>query len=217
MEIQSLTDRLFRLRASAIHDVLRQSGYQNFVLPHAIKPISTGQKLAGPIFTIEGEITTSHSAHETLIEWTSLLSTIPNNVVAVCQPNTHEVALMGELSAETLKKRGILGYLVDGGCRDISIISELDFPVFHSFKTPKDIVGRWVPTKLGSPVMIGDCIIKRDDFLLADQDGSVVIPQEAVEETINKAELVMSSENAVRKAIMSGIDPKEAYLKYGKF
>jgi hypothetical protein len=44
-----------------------------------------------------------------------------------------------------------------------------------------------------------------------------VIPQEAVEETINKAELVMSSENAVRKAIMSGIDPKEAYLKYGKF
>jgi regulator of RNase E activity RraA len=65
--------------------------------------------------------------------------------------------------------------------------------------------------------MIGDCIIKRDDFLLADQDGSVVIPQEAVEETINKAELVMSSENAVRKAIMSGIDPKEAYLKYGKF
>jgi hypothetical protein len=27
----------------------------------------------------------------------------------------------------------------------------------------------------------------------------------------------MSTENAVRKAIMAGMDPKEAYLKFGKF
>ncbi|MDC1312113.1 RraA family protein [Burkholderiales bacterium] len=217
METQTLTRRLSQLHASAVHDVLRQIGCKDFVLPTTIKPLESRQKLAGKIYTIEGEITTSHTPHETLIEWTSLLSKIPKNYVAVCQPNTSEVALMGELSAETLQKRGIIGYLVDGGCRDVSIIKGLNFNVFCSFNTPKDVVGRWIPTKLGAPIIIGDCTIRKDDYLLADLDGAVVIPHEHAEETITQAELVMTTENAVRKAIMDGIDPKEAYLKFGKF
>ena len=217
MESRTLTHRLSQLHASAIHDVLRQIGCKDFVLPNTIKPLNPKHKLAGQIFTIEGEITTSHTPHETLIEWTSLLSSIPENHVAVCQPNTKEVALMGELSAETLQKRGVIGYLVDGGCRDVSIIKELNFSVFCSFNTPKDVVGRWIPTKLGAPIIIGDCKIRKEDYLLADLDGAVVIPHERAEETITQAELVMNTENAVRKAIMAGMDPKEAYLKFGKF
>ena len=124
---------------------------------------------------------------------------------------------MGELSAETLQKRGVIGYLVDGGCRDVSIIKELNFSVFCSFNTPKDVVGRWTPTKLGAPIIIGNCTIRKDDYLLADLDGAVVIPHERAEETITQAELVMNTESGVRKAIMAGVDPKEAYLKFGKF
>lgn len=214
---QTLTDRLSQLHASAVHDVLCQIGCDDFVLPNTIKPIESSQKLAGKIFTIEGEITTSHTPHDTLIKWTSLLSSIPQDYVGVCQPNTTEVALMGELSAETLQKRGVIGYLVDGGCRDVSIIKELNFSVFCSFNTPKDVVGRWIPTNLGAPIIIGNCTIRKDDYLLADLDGAVVIPHERAEETITQAELVMNTESAVRKAIMAGVDPKEAYLKFGKF
>lgn len=217
MEIQTLTGRLSRLHTSAVHDVLRQLGCDNFVLPSTIKPLNKQHKLAGPIFTIEGQITGSHTPHETLIEWTSLLSSIPQNYVAVCQPHTSEVALMGELSAETLQKRGVIGYLVDGGCRDVAIINALDFPVFYSFNTPKDVVGRWIPTKLGTPIIIGDCLIQKEDYILADVDGAIVIPNKHLEETINQAELVLRTESAVRKAIMTGMDPKEAYLKFGKF
>jgi regulator of RNase E activity RraA len=36
---------------------------------------------------------------------------------------------MGELSAETLKLRGIKGYVVDGGCRDTAFIRRIGFPV----------------------------------------------------------------------------------------
>ena len=217
METRTLRNRLSQLHASAVHDVLSQFGCENFVLPPTIRPLNKQQKLAGPIFTIEGLLTTSHTPHETLIEWTSLLSSIPPNYVAVCQPNTNEVALMGELSAETLQKRGVIGYLVDGGCRDVSIINGLNFPVFHYFTTPKDIVGRWIPTKLGGPIVIGDCLIQKEDYILADLDGAVVIPNKHLEATITQAELILNTENAVREAIMAGVDPKEAYLKFGKF
>ena len=53
---------------------------------------------------------------------------------------------MGELSAETLQRRGVRGYIVDGGCRDIDFILKMGFPVFARFFTPSDIVARWMPT-----------------------------------------------------------------------
>lgn len=67
------------------------------------------------------------------------------------------------------------------------------------------------------PIIIGDCLIQKEDYILADVDGAIVIPNKHLEETINQAELVLRTESAVRKAIMTGMDPKEAYLKFGKF
>jgi hypothetical protein len=37
------------------------------------------------------------------------------------------------------------------------------------------------------------------------------------EETVRNTEDVMKTENRVRTAILSGMDPQEAYLKFGKF
>jgi len=212
-----LNQRLSKLYSSAVHDVLRDQGFTNFVLPVSIKPLHSSFKLFGPIFTIEGQLTKEHSDHETLIEWTKLLSSIPANHVGVCQPHNKDIALMGELSAETLKKRNVSGYLVDGGCRDVSKIESLRFPVFCSFNSPKDVVGRWIPKKLGESITIGDCHITTGDYILADSDGAVIIPKTHVVDVINRAETVLSTENAVRSAIMAGMDPAEAYLKHGKF
>ena len=43
---------------------------------------------------------------------------------------------MGELSAQTLAARGVLGYVVDGGSRDTDLVLAQGFPVFCSFLTP---------------------------------------------------------------------------------
>ena len=124
---------------------------------------------------------------------------------------------MGELSAETLNFRGVRGYVVDGGCRDTDFILELGFPVFCSFTTPKDIVGRWVPDRFGEPLTIGEVTIRSGDYLLADRDGVVIIPGSMVNEVVSKTEEVLQTENTVRTAILAGMDPQEAYLKFGKF
>jgi regulator of RNase E activity RraA len=124
---------------------------------------------------------------------------------------------MGELSAETLKNKGVLGYVVDGGCRDTDFILKIGFPVFFSFYTPSDIVGRWIPDRFGEPITIGDVTICNGDYLLGDRDGVVVIPREVVADAITRTEQVVQTENKVRTAILDGMDPVEAYLKYGKF
>jgi regulator of RNase E activity RraA len=213
----SLAERLEACYAAAVHDVLRSMGHVNCVLPSAIRPLDPGTKLAGEIFTVSGHVDATRDAHDTLLQWTGLLSKAPTGKVLVCQPNTHAIALMGELSAETLHFRGVRGYVVDGGCRDTQFILELGFPVFCSFTTPKDIVGRWVPDRFGEPVTIGEVTISSGDWLLADRDGIVVIPGAIAEDVAAKTEAVLQTENKVRTAILSGMDPQQAYLKFGKF
>ena len=214
-----LTERLLKLYASAVHDVLRAMGHHAVVLPREIRPLDPTLKLAGPVWTCSGRLDQTKTRHDSLLGWTTLLSRAPAAHVVVCQPHNDVIALMGELSAETLKNKGVLGYVVDGGCRDTDFILELGFPVFHSFFTPSDVVGRWVPDveRFGQPVTLGAVTVCTGDYLIGDRDGVVVIPRDIAEEVVSRTEEVASTENQVRNAIRGGMDPVDAYLQHGKF
>ena len=213
----SLTERLAQCYTGAVHDVLRMMGHDNIVLPSTIKAIAPGTKLAGPAWTVSGHIDRTKSRDETLLGWCTLLANAPAAHVIVCQPHNHEVALMGELSAQTLKARGVLGYVVDGGSRDTDLVLEQGFPVFCSFLTPSDIVQRWIPDRFGEPVTIGDVTVVTGDYLLGDRDGVVIIPRALIDEVITKTEEVVSTESDMRRALIGGMDPVAAYNTYGKF
>lgn len=213
----SLAERLGRCYASAVHDVLRGLGHDNCVLPPEIRPLDPRQTLAGEIWTVSGHIDRTRSAHDTLLEWTGLLSKAPAGKVVICQPHNHEIALMGELSAAALQLKGVRGYIVDGGCRDAAMVEQIGFPVWCSFFTPSDIVARWIPDSFGLPITIGTVTISTGDYVIADRDGVVVIPADMVEAVIARTEEVMGAEGDVRRHILAGLDPQEAYLRYGKF
>ena len=152
-----------------------------------------------------------------MLSWTEMLSKAPSDSVVICQPNDDTIAHMGELSAETLKYKGVKGYIVDGGCRDVDFILKLGFPVFCKYFTPSDVVCRWKITSLGEPIKIGTLNIKSGDYVLGDIDGVVIIPQDIAESVVNETEEYMNTESQLRKDILSGVDPKEAYLKYRVF
>lgn len=215
--MSELSDRLEQGYTGAVYDVLRAMEYPKQVLPTTLRPLDPQKKLAGKIFTVDGHYDESLNPHETLLKWTALLSKAPADSVVICQPNDSRLAHMGELSAETMKLRGVRGYIVDGGCRDSEFIKDLGFRVFCRYYTPVDVVGRWIPDNFGEPIDIGGVTINTDDFVIADRDGIVIIPGELVEEVTAKVEEVLEKESLVRKAILDGMDPQEAYIEYGKF
>jgi hypothetical protein len=45
----------------------------------------------------------------------------------------------------------------------------------------------------------------------------VCIPLEVLPEIAEKSVAAMATESLVRRAILDGMDPQEAYLKHGKF
>jgi 4-hydroxy-4-methyl-2-oxoglutarate aldolase len=214
---QSLAERLKACYSGAVFDVLRARGLPTQTLPQYIRPLNLGHRLAGPVFTIEGRRDDSLDAHASLLKWCELLSIAPANTVLVCQPNDHTLAYMGELSAETLFHKKVLGYIVDGGCRDSAFIETLGFPVFCKYFTPVDVVGKWATTALGAAIRIGEVTVSTGDYVLADRDGVVIIPAAMAAEVVRETEEVLRKENLVRKAILRGVDPVKAYLQYGKF
>jgi 4-hydroxy-4-methyl-2-oxoglutarate aldolase len=215
--METLTDRLDRCYTGVVWDAMREMALLHCVLPRSIRPVDPGMRMAGPVFTVTGRPDATLSVNDSLLLWTEFLGAVPPGHVVICQPHDDSRALMGELSAETLQVRGVRGYIVEGGCRDIDFIRRIGFPVFASFASPRDIVAAWRPESLGQPIKLGEVEVETGDYVLADVDGAVVIPGAVAETVVARVEELMQTESQLRKAILGGMDPKAAYLQYGKF
>ena len=215
--MSDLTERLRLCYSGAVYDALRERGVNHTILPKDIRPLDDTRIMAGPVFTVKGSPKPDLDTHASLLAWTEFLSRAPSGHIVVIEGNDESRALMGELSAETLQGRGVLGFLSDGGCRDCAFIREIGFPVAMRFFTPRDVVAAWSADAFDTEITIGTVAIRPGDYLICDIDGAVVIPGDIAEEVISEVEAVMNTENLVRKAIRSGVDPKEAYLQHGRF
>lgn len=200
-----------------LHDVMRAMGLTDFTLPPELRPLFPERRLAGPAFTIDGIVERSADPHQTLLAWTGLLSQAPPGSLWVAQPNDALVAHMGELSAQTLKNKGVRGCVIDGLVRDVQFLIDMQFQTWSRGHTPRDIVGYWLPRAVQVEIRIGTVVIAPGDYLVGDRDGVIRVPQRRAEEISAAAHSAMAAENLVRSAILQGLDPQQAYLRHGKF
>lgn len=212
-----ISDRLAKCYTGVVHDIMRAMGLRDFTLPPELRPILPAMAMAGPAFTIQGKVDPTADPHETLLAWTGLLSQCPAGHIWVNQPADRTVAHMGELSAETLRDKGVRGCVADGLVRDVDFMIELGFQTWCRGYTPRDIVGWWLPAATNVEIRIGEVDIRPGDYMVGDRDGLIRVPKDIVMDVIEKAETAIGTESAIRTAIRDGMDPQEAYLKYGKF
>lgn len=215
--ITDLCARFSVIYTGAISDVLDEMSRRDQVLPSEIQGLTLSASVAGVAMTVEGEPTTSEDPEEVYVPILEMLGSLKPGDVIVSQPHDNLSAHIGELSAETAKFRGARGAVIDGGARDIDYILSLGFPVFCRYRTPADVLGRWKLTSRDRPVKIGRVTVRSGDFVVGDKDGVVVVPQEVTMDVLEKAESVVGVENLVRKSILQGMHPVEAYRKYGRF
>ena len=173
----TLSERLAGCYTGVVHDVMRGIGLRDFTLPAELRPIMPERTLAGPAFTIAGRVDAAADPHQTLLAWTGLLSKAPPGSIWVSQPNDRVVAHMGELSAETLKNKGVLGCITDGYIRDVNFLLDIGFQAWCRGFTPRDIVGYWLPAAVDVPIEIGTVSIAPGDYMVGDRDGLLRVPK----------------------------------------
>lgn len=212
-----IADRLHACHSAVVHDVMKDLGLPIRVLPRSIVGLESSMRAAGPVFTVRGRPDPTLDKHTSLYEWAGVLSRAPRGHVVICQPQDDTRALFGGLSAEALAIKGVRGYIVDGGCRDVQAIADQGFPVFARFRTPIDIVCAWRAEAFGEPVAVGGLQVLPDDHVIADRDGIVLIAAAHVTQVVEAAEKKMSTEGEMVRAIRAGEDPQAAYMRYRVF
>jgi regulator of RNase E activity RraA len=213
-------ERFAAIYTAALADILDTRGLHEQTLPPSIRPLEQGSRLAGPAYTVKGGPASNAdaAAYDTALRKVlAMLGDVPDGHVAVYACAQDVSAHLGELSVTSLEARGVAGCVLDGGCRDVSFIRDQGFPVFSRFVTPEDSTWRWELEATQVPVTIGGVRIQPGDWIVGDDDGVVVVPQEIAGDVLAEAEAKAATESEIRTAVRDGMPPLEAYERYGTF
>ena len=168
---------------STAHEALGRSG----LMKPYMRPIWAGAQIAGPAVTVLAQPGDNWKGDVLVVGCTA--------------DNTD--GMFGELLATALRARGVIGLVIDAGCRDVRPISEMRFPVWSKAISAKGTV----KSTLGAvnvPVVCAGVNVEPGDVVVADDDGVVVIPKELAVETAQKAQKRKDDEDGKRKQLEAG-------------
>jgi len=112
-------------------------------------------------------------------------------------------AVWGELASWSCKVKGVAGVVIDGAARDIDSIIDIGFPCFSRHLAPHagEPKGHG---EIGGEIECGGQIVRTGDWIVGDDSGVVVVPQEVAVEMANRALDVLERENRIREEIKRG-------------
>ncbi len=110
-------------------------------------------------------------------------------------------AVWGELATQSAIQKGIAGVVVNGAIRDSCEIKKLKFPIFAKCVMPNAGEPKGFG-ELGAPLTISGITIRSGDWIVGDEDGLIIIPQEKVREIANFAMDCCERENRLRQEIL---------------
>ncbi|TDD70040.1 RraA family protein [Jiangella aurantiaca] len=209
--------RFAAVGTSNVADVLDDLGRPDQGLAPSLAAVS-GERLAGWAYTIRGQMRPSEGTGDAAKM--QACQGIGPDEVAIWAGDGHGVCYFGELIALGLRERGCVGAVVDGGVRDLRWLRQHGFPVFARYRTPVQSIGRWAVTGWQEPVYLRGATaawvrVHPGDFVLADEDGGVVVPAALVEDVLTAAERLTATEVSIRAALLEGLSLAECLARFG--
>lgn len=96
--------------------------------------------------------------------------------------------------------RGVVGYVIDGACRDAGECILQKAPVFQTVRTPAHPAGRIGPVSSGKPITCAGVEVRPGDIVAADEDGVMVVPAEIADEVASRAARIQAKDRKMRRA-----------------
>jgi 4-hydroxy-4-methyl-2-oxoglutarate aldolase len=166
-------------------------------LPSVIKPIAKGMKVCGPAYTVQT------MPRDNVLLHRAYAYANPGDVLVVNCSNFYEAGYWGDLMSLGAKTKGINGLVIDACVRDADDIEAMGFPVFSRGLCIRGTSNHGDGI-LNEAIIIGDVLINPGDIVVGDRDGVVIVPQNKMEECIEKAKAREAKEEKTREELRKG-------------
>jgi 4-hydroxy-4-methyl-2-oxoglutarate aldolase len=213
----SLYDRMAsELYAAVISDILDGLGYRRQVMDARIVPVDPTDRraLVGTAHTVLMAPIHELPEEPYTVQIAAIDAMQPGDVGVIATSGISTNAFWGELFSNAVIGRGGRGMVLDGYHRDTRKILELGFPVFSTGSRPFDIAGRARAIDYACPVICGGVEVTPGDVIFAEVDGVVVIPADALDETVARAFDKVSKEDRARDELREGALLSEVWNRY---
>jgi 4-hydroxy-4-methyl-2-oxoglutarate aldolase len=204
-----------KLYTAVLADILDDLGYRNQALKVGLKMVDPSLKLSGRAFTAQATKVFEIPTEPYKMQMEAIDAIRQGEVFVVSTGAPDEAAFWGELLSTACRARGGRGAIVDGLNRDTSKILEMKFPLASRGQVPTDSKGRVDLISYQRPIVIDDVRINPGDYIFADIDGMIIVPQAIEEEVVLKSLEKVEGENVVRQALQEGMLCTDAFKKFG--
>jgi 3-hexulose-6-phosphate synthase/6-phospho-3-hexuloisomerase len=173
-------------------DAMQKRGVMTGLVPR----IKHGTKLIGRALTVK----TADG------DWAKPVEAIdrakPGDVIVI-DVGGGPTAVWGELASHSCLVKGVAGVVIDGAVRDLDTILEINFLCFSRHVAPHAGEPKGLG-EIGSEIECGGQKVHAGDWIVGDESGIIVVPQEQAVEMANRAVDVLERENRIREEIKRG-------------
>ena len=178
---------------ATIHEAQQRTG----LLKPFMRPIYSSARVCGPAITVSchpGDNLMVHAAIEVCE---------PGDVLVVAPTSESTDGMFGELLANSCVVHGVTGLVVEAGVRDVSEITEMNFPVWSKAISAQGTV----KTSAGSvniEIVCAGVVVRPGDVVVGDQDGVVIVRKEQAAEVAKLSEARHAKETLTRERLRAG-------------
>jgi 4-hydroxy-4-methyl-2-oxoglutarate aldolase len=190
--MDSYVERLQELDAATVHEAAGRTGH----LAPSVRPIQQGVVVAGRAVTAECHPGDNLAIHRAILE------AEPGDIL-VAAARGHVAGYWGEIMAVAAQVRGISALVIDGGCRDVAAMRGRGFPVWSTGISVHGCV-KLTAGQVQVPVVAAGVVVHPGDFVIADDDGVVVVEQARIGEVLDAADARTEKEAEIMRRLAEG-------------